>query len=287
MISLWHVLVLTAPLVHAFSNTSPLVAWSSSSSPVLDMIAAQKSLVAQSEDIIGAVATEDICGYETVIVIEQPGLHATDLRMLPSTSYLAKKLYSAPSSVHVPYLKPASPVGLGRSLANLCRSQALELSLDDDIQGMKLSGKQVIHVDLPELDSVGEQRREDMQELDEKLSLLITRLDATFSSHFVIITGTTPSSFNNLRRHVSRSKSQLPMVFRSPSTSSNSRRDDAPPKGGIFHRYQLLTPGLITTIGITFLLIMPLILMVVRALAGIKSPLRSEGLKQTQEKKNQ
>jgi hypothetical protein len=284
MVSLRTVLLLTAPLVKAFSNTSPFVAWSSSQSSSLEAISAQKSLVYLSDDVIGAVVVEDICKYDAVIVVEQPGLHASDLRTLPSDSYLARQLRSAPSSLDVPHLKPASPVGLGRSLAELCRSQILELSLDHDVNGMKLSGKQVIHVDIPELDSVGEGREEDMRQIDGKLSLLLSRLEAIFPSHFVIVAGTTSSSFNTLKHHGARSRSQLPVLFRSPSVSS---RETALPKGGIFHRYQLLTPGLITTLGITFLLVMPLILLVVTAITGIKSPLRTEGLRQAQEKKNQ
>jgi len=274
-------------LANAFSDSSPLIAWSSSPSSVLNALSANKQLVTQSEDIMGAVATVDICSYDAVIVVEQPGLHASDLRTLSPTSYLAKQLHSAPSSVHVPYVTPASPVGLGRSFAKLCGSKVLDLGLDDDVEELDLSGKQVIHVDLPELDGVGEERRDEMRQLEEKLSLLLAKLDTAFPSHFVVIAGTTPSSFSNMKRHIARSQSKLPVVFRSPPASPSSSGVKPRPTTGIFHRYQLLTPGLITTIGITFLLIMPLMLMVIYAVAGIKSPLRSEGLKQSQDKKNQ
>jgi len=60
-------------------------------------------------------------------------------------------------------------------------------------------------------------------------------------------------------------------------------------KGGILTRYQLLTPGLIITLFVTFFLLVPIVLFGISALASIQSPLRVESPKgyNAQEKKNQ
>jgi len=287
MVSLWFTLLLAAPLARAFSDSSPLIAWSSSPSSTFSTITVERQLVVQSGDVLD-VLSGDICDYDAVIVVEQAGLHASDLRTLSPNSYMAKQLHSAPTSLHVPYITPPFTPGFGRGLASLCQSKEVEVLLGQNIESLPISGKQFFLIELPELEAVGQERREEMSQAEEKLSLLLTELEESFPSHFVIITGTTSSSSNNMKRLVARSQAKVPAAFKSPRSPTFSSGVKPLPSTGIFHRYQLLTPGLITTIGITFLLIMPLMLMVISAVAGIKSPLRSEGFKQSgQDKKNQ
>ncbi|KAG8889088.1 hypothetical protein FRB98_005838 [Tulasnella sp. 332] len=287
MVSLWLTLLLAAPFARAFSDSSPLVAWSTSPSSTFSSISVEKQLVVKPGDVLGLL-NEDVCGYDAVIVVEQPGLHASDLRTLSSKSYMAQQLHSAPSTLHVPYITPVHTAGTSRSFAKLCQSKEVEVLLGQDVESLPSSGKQFIHIELPELEGVGRERREEMKQAEEKLSLLLEKLEESFPSHLVLIMGTTPSSSNNMKHHIARSQSKIPATFRSPRAPSSSRGVKPLPNSGIFHRYQLLTPGLITSIGITFLLIMPLMLMVISAVAGIKSPLRSEGFKQSgQDKKTQ
>ena len=61
------------------------------------------------------------------------------------------------------------------------------------------------------------------------------------------------------------------------------------PAGGILARYQLLTPGLITALLISFFLLVPAVMMGVSALASIRSPLQMGAPKSfgAQERKNQ
>jgi hypothetical protein len=47
-----------------------------------------------------------------------------------------------------------------------------------------------------------------------------------------------------------------------------------PPEGGILARYQLFTPSLITALLVVFLVLVPIVLFSVSALASIQSPLR-------------
>lgn len=121
---------------------------------------------------------------------------------------------------------------------------------------------------------------------DAALSQKLKKLTERYSSHLVIVAGTQSSSFSPVKRQLSELQRALPPAFAS-SPSPSAAKPKKSTKGGLFARYQFLTPGLITSFGITFLLITPLILMVVNAVASIKSPVRSDNVKQVQEKKNQ
>jgi len=59
--------------------------------------------------------------------------------------------------------------------------------------------------------------------------------------------------------------------------------------GGVLKRYQLLTPGLIVTLGVVLFVLVPIIVLSVNALATIQSPLRAEAPRSfsAKDKKNQ
>ncbi|KAG8893600.1 hypothetical protein FRC00_010297 [Tulasnella sp. 408] len=289
MRSLQLAVLLSVPTcLYAFADTKPLLVWSSTDSPSLDSIASRGVLTAQSESAIGDIV-KDACGYDAVIVIEQPGLHNSDLKNLPKTSFLAEKLRSAPSSVHIPYIQDVDPHGIVPAITKQCDSQTIPLTLGDTLEVREgPSGMKTIVIDLPELESHCTKRKQDMRQLDAKISQQLSSLAQTFPSHLVILAGTVESSFSRAhsKRRFDDLQRALPSAFVS-STSEEVQERAALPKGGIFHRYQLLTPGLITAIGITFGLLVPFILVVINALASIKSPVRSDGIKQATEKKNQ
>jgi len=58
---------------------------------------------------------------------------------------------------------------------------------------------------------------------------------------------------------------------------------------GVLKRYQLLTPGLIVTLGVVLFVLVPIIVLSVNALATIQSPLRAEAPRSfsAKDKKNQ
>ncbi|KAG8955898.1 hypothetical protein FRC04_006345 [Tulasnella sp. 424] len=289
MRSLQLAVLLSVPTcLYAFADTKPLLAWSSTSSPSLDSIASRGALTTQSESAVAAIV-QDACGYDAVIVIEQPGLHNSDLKNLPKTSFLAEKLHSSPSSLHIPYIQDVDPQGIVPAITKQCDSQTISLSLGDSVEIHGDSpGMKTIVIDLPELQSHCGKRKQEMRELDAKLSQQLSSLAQTFPSHLVVLAGTIESSFSRAhsKRRFDELQRALPSEFVSPTADQVQGRA-ALPKGGIFHRYQLLTPGLITSIGITFGLLLPFMLIVINALASIKSPVRSEGIKQATEKKNQ
>ncbi len=120
---------------------------------------------------------------------------------------------------------------------------------------------------------------------DTLLSKYLPQIAASYPSHIFAYMGTAPSEFSPVKRQLSDVQRALPETFvdvRLPSISNTAKSHS-----GILHRYQLLTPGLITSLGIAFLVIAPLMLIVVNALASIKSPVRSEGIKHSQDKKTQ
>lgn len=61
------------------------------------------------------------------------------------------------------------------------------------------------------------------------------------------------------------------------STWAGLKGNTTSPTGGILKRYQLLTPGLITTLLIVIFVILPVIMIGVNALASIQSPLSTSG----------
>jgi hypothetical protein len=108
-------------------------------------------------------------------------------------------------------------------------------------------------------------------------SLLASELDViahVFSNHLVIISGSKVS------------KRQLVDSFPNAIDVSEAT---IWPGGGILAYYQLLTPGLLTTLLVVFLVLVPVVLMGITALANIQSPLRIGASKgyNAEERKNQ
>ena len=75
----------------------------------------------------------------------------------------------------------------------------------------------------------------------------------------------------------------------SDSGSLFSAPNHAVVDGGVLKRYQLLTPGLIVTLGMVLFVLVPIIVLSVNALATIQSPLRAEAPRSfsAKDKKNQ
>jgi hypothetical protein len=115
--------------------------------------------------------------------------------------------------------------------------------------------------------------------LSSELDVIATR----FPKHLVIFTGSL--SHLSARQPPSEFDSPLPS-FLSPTFAGNST---VLQEGGILKRYQILTPGLITTLLIVLFVVVPVIMLGISALASIQSPLSSEVPKSfdAQEKKVQ
>ena len=112
--------------------------------------------------------------------------------------------------------------------------------------------------------------------LAEELSLLAT----TFPDHLVVYTG------SPLPSHYKRQQPDRPVLnFDAGTLAANTTL----PTGGILKRFQLLTPGLITALLVTFFVLVPVTMLGLNALASIQNPSRMDTSKtfNAQERKNQ
>ncbi|KAG8935859.1 hypothetical protein FRC02_005858 [Tulasnella sp. 418] len=304
-------LLLTLPGLLAFSDTTPFLAWSSVKSRSLDLAASSISpLLKSTSSLHEYFRHSDICEHQAVVVVLYSGLHASDLRNLSPSSHISTTSRSAPSSLYIPYTQ-ATGFELSRALAENCGSTIENVGLRDNLAFNNYDSKYVFVVEPPEVSGAGQRRRALVQDFGEQNNFLalvpslsidsiaethlsdrLKEIATRFPSHLVVLSGTSSSEIGE--RHIPDSISSIVGAPRlssakkryhsqSPRTTPNSGK-----LGGVFKKYQLLTPGLITTLGITFFLVFPILYFVINALSSIKSPLRSEGGKQpSAEKKNQ
>lgn len=116
-------------------------------------------------------------------------------------------------------------------------------------------------------------------------------LASLFPKHLIIFSGSPSSPFERRQSFedtISEGDSLLhdtPLLYPTTFIQANGTL----PEGGILKRYQLLTPGLITSLLVALFVLLPVVLFGVSALASIQSPLRTEAPKgfNAQEKKTQ
>jgi hypothetical protein len=115
--------------------------------------------------------------------------------------------------------------------------------------------------------------------LAHELSLLAT----TFPDHLVVYTGS-PLPSHYKRQHDIPDRPVLNFDDAVPLAANTTL-----PTGGILKRFQLLTPGLITSLLVTFFILVPVTMLGLNALASIQNPLRMDTSKtfNAQERKNQ
>ena len=129
--------------------------------------------------------------------------------------------------------------------------------------------------------------------IGQSFSTELAAVAATAPRHLVIYGGA-PSTESTLTRRQLSVSSIAEEIIESPSVPAPVLQQAPPsafasPTGGIFARYQLLTPGLITALLIAFFVLLPALLFSVSALSAIQSPLRVEAPKgySAEGKKNQ
>lgn len=151
------------------------------------------------------------------------------------------------------------------------------------------------HYKVPEIFETGSPRRHELQSLglfliqslaksevlqflyllDASLSRYVSATEDTYSKYLILYVGSLPTSLN--KRQFSEEEERVP--FSKAAVDADA---------GILKQYQLLTPGLIVTLLVVFFLVFPVILLSVRALASIQSPLRLDTAKSSSvEKKTQ
>ena len=108
---------------------------------------------------------------------------------------------------------------------------------------------------------------------DAYLSELLNKIETTFSNTIVFYTGSVSRTLHERQELDEETK---PFSFLAPQGD------------GILSRYQILTPGLIISLALGFFLLLPIVLLSIKALASVQSSVRLDVPKPTgQDKKNQ
>ncbi|KAG2070000.1 hypothetical protein BDR04DRAFT_1020049 [Suillus decipiens] len=265
--------------VLGYSDTVPIVAWSSKSLSVLNSLSPDLRYEDSVSIVGGILSPEDVCSFDTVLVIDQPGLRSSDLRALPTSSRLSTILNTVPSSRQYPHVKrsASSLQDVTESLARRCGSTLTNASPADGPLDLAENSKHVVFFNMPAMESSPKLRKVAMSGHDQYLSGEIEKIDAVFKSHLVLYTG---SPLEHYRRQF------LPLSeFDSAFAPDNSTLSD----GGIFKRYQLFSTPLLVALLVVFFIIVPIIMMAVSALASLQSSVRLDAPKgyHAQEKKTQ
>ncbi|KAF5372008.1 hypothetical protein D9615_008051 [Tricholomella constricta] len=260
------------PLALAFSNTAPLLAWSSYPSKTLDRL---PSNAGHSRSLLQRIATsDDLCEHDAVILIEQEGLHATDLRTLSPSSKLVQILSDSPSQRQFQYLSPnANLASTAEDIATRCGFEAVTLA-PASVPGQYTHGsRNVCATSAPASRNL---LTNPPPLAASQLAAELVYLATTYPKHLVVYTGAAPALLSFSAQHATRQVSERDStVFDSVYSPNNHTL----PAGGILKRYQLLTPGLIIMLIVAFFILVPVVLLGFKALASIQSPLRVEAPK--------
>ncbi|KAG5641062.1 hypothetical protein DXG03_006278 [Asterophora parasitica] len=258
-------------------------------SKTLDLL---PSNTGHSRSLLKSIASsEDICDYDAVILIEQEGLHATDLRTLSPSSKLVQILSESSSQRQFQYLSPvANLANTAENIATRCGSDLVTLTPGSNPGHYTHDSRNVVNIKLPSLENQSGGTRKDKVALySSQLADELAYLATTYPNHLVVYTGTLPSHAPELSFAAQHAARQVPTSPVFDAVYAQAPKNVTLPAGGILHRYQLLTPGIITVLLVAFFVLFPIVLFGFKALASIQSPLRVEAPKgfSSQDKKIQ
>ncbi|KAF8509430.1 hypothetical protein BU17DRAFT_56161 [Hysterangium stoloniferum] len=270
---LWSWTFLLTSLLPLFStapsDSVPFVAWGTQSSTKLNALArTSKPFLSATQLFDKLLEGDSLCQFDAVIVADQPGLHATDLRVLPSTSYISSRLKSSASSLQIPNLPFDGSNALEdfkNTLSERCYSDRRELPLGK-LVSFDSNAKHVIGVAMPSLGDTRTslQRQIEMNDSAQRLSSWMDSISPVFQSYLVIYTASRPFT--------PESEDGSAFVVSGESDFAADPLNTTLPSGPLFARYQFLTPGLITALLVAFGLLVPILLLGIYSLASIQSP---------------
>ncbi|KAG8688515.1 hypothetical protein FRC08_011397 [Ceratobasidium sp. 394] len=272
--------LLLSSCVNAFYDTVPISVWTStqSSSAIQSLKDHVPQVPSQAQVLNALMSNDELCSLNAIVVVGQPGLHASQLASLTSDSHLKSRLQAASSKVHFPYVPVSSVADAGsvaRDIAALCQSVSTEWSAG---QALEQADKHVLHFELPEAEGKFWSLH------DRTLEENLVEISSTFNSYAVFLTGTSKTDSTLVTKRQQPNGLSSSGFVNHPTSFANITE----PTGGILARYQLLTPGLLTALLIAFGLLIPLLMVGINALASIQNPIRTEAPKgPSLEKKNQ
>ncbi|KAH9052573.1 hypothetical protein EDB87DRAFT_1657790 [Lactarius vividus] len=159
--------------VLAFSGTNPVVAWSSHRS---DAVTKPSAVLLNSgtphwDDVFVQMFGDGLCEFDAVVLVDQPGLHASDLRSLSPESFVATRLQDSPSSSQLPYR---------------CGAQRLSFPVGEGPEDLKPGpGKHVLSLSMPEITENAGARRDFVTEHEARLATELEKIERAFPRHVV------------------------------------------------------------------------------------------------------
>ncbi|KZO93746.1 hypothetical protein CALVIDRAFT_556751 [Calocera viscosa TUFC12733] len=271
----------------AFRGTVPFVAWSTEPSCHLSNLQTE-STVTEWDRALQILSVGDLCSHEGIVLVEQSGLHASDLSLLPSSSRLSRRLRSSASLFQAPRLRLPADLpfdALARNITSLCGHvdgnwESLELG------NVRPDTRYLFRLEMPALKGSVAYRRIMMKEYENLLSDRLESIAALFPSHLVLLSGTPLPPLSFTKRDVDGAISHPPAPFY--DTMQIVLSSDSPADGPFLSRYQILTPGLISALLVVFVVFLPILMVGIGAVASIQSPARMDAPKGvSQEKKHQ
>ncbi|KAG6836863.1 hypothetical protein H0H93_002106 [Arthromyces matolae] len=272
------------PLAFAFSDTAPFIAWSSYPSSLLQQLS---SSTTHSQALLESIiSSEEVCGLDAVILVGHEGLHASDLRILSPSSPFVRLLSGYSSQRQFEYVRPLESADVEdavEAVTDYCGFNApvdiLITPGDAAVPGyFSHDSKNVVNIKLESLEGlIGGMRIDRVSLQASQLANELEYLSSTYPKHLVVYTGTSPAANAGFSIQQLAARQQ-PNSLSSPGLEALSRRagNTTLAHGGILKRYQLLTPGLITSLLVAFFILLPIVSFGFRALASIQSPIETE-----------
>ncbi|KAI8081413.1 uncharacterized protein BX664DRAFT_340340 [Halteromyces radiatus] len=240
--------ILLASLVSnalAFESTVPCLLWSSKESYL--KTSTNDQLILKNADASNAVLnflSSDICSSQLVAVIDQPGLHRSDLASLKS---IKDHSQSASSYTQLEYIENGIDINaVAQAIGNQCGSDITNIKQDDTIKQLNTK---IITVTLPE----------DAENNEHKVDQLLTLIQEQSNDDYVVI----------YTSSIPKESKQSGLTRRAPSDKPNVQLP-------IFAKYQLFSPAIFMSLGVVLLFVF-IAGTGITWLVGIQTPPRFEG----------
>ncbi|KAI0346943.1 hypothetical protein BDW22DRAFT_476974 [Trametopsis cervina] len=274
--------------VVAYSDTNPVIVWSSHSTTALSSTPESPHPEYLLDSLLG---TDNVCENDAIILVDHAGLHASDLRFLSRSSALVQNLGAAPSSLEFPYVRRSlgNPfTGIARAIADRCGAKTLTVASGEvgPHIGHDSDKKHVVCLGMPPIEGPPASRQQMMAQYELLLSSDLEAMSTAFPKHLVVYAGW-HSPIMARQADEETVVPSLSDVVAPQQTKMKAKT--AAREGGILKRYQLLTPGLIVTLFVTFFVLVPVVFIGISSLSSIQSSVRLDAPKgySAAEKKNQ
>ncbi|GAA5906810.1 hypothetical protein JCM6882_006836 [Rhodosporidiobolus microsporus] len=211
-------LLAAAQAASAFKGTFPVVAWSSESLTALAQLSpsassqssSSRSTSSQQQTFSTSVESSDLCSLSTLLVLSAPGLHYSDLSLLPSPSSSPAGIksalahFGAQDTAGTAATHPYAPVKGANRAAQLVRRFVGECGAVVEQEGSANvwageGGKtvRIVKVEgLEEWELVGLEAREGRKQVMSEIDTAISSLSTNLPAPFAVILTSLPSMFS-------------------------------------------------------------------------------------------